>query len=76
MVDVISLRSLLMECPLRHHTRELVIEACLHNLILSLVHKFFFEGNTFFGGVGSESLQEHLETMYQTLIEGGKSSLP
>ena len=49
----------------------LVVEIILLNLIFTLLHKHFFNGEHFFG-VGSDTLYEYLETMLSKLVAGGK----
>jgi hypothetical protein len=70
-VHVMSLQNSQTDIRLPDHTRDLAMEAALLDVVLCLVHKHFFEGQSFFG-VGSDSLHEHLETMYYKLIEGGE----
>ena len=72
-LDVPVLHILLMDSPslLSDDTRDFVVELILHNLVSLLIHKHYFKGGHFFG-VGSESLREHLETMFSKLVEGGK----
>ena len=69
--DSTLLQYLLDSCPLSDHSRDLVVDFILHNLILTLVHKYFFKGSQFFG-IGSETLHEYLETMLSKLVAGGK----
>lgn len=73
-ITSIALWSILMDFrPSHHATRDLVVEAVLHNLVSSLIHKYFFKGGHFFG-VGSEALRENLEIMLSKLVAGGKYS--
>lgn len=53
------------------NARNVVVENHLRNLIFSLLHIHFFDGNFFFG-VGSETLRENLDRMIMLLIAGGK----
>ena len=51
--------------------RDLIADLSLHTLFAILLHKYYFEGQRFFG-VGSETLHGYLETMWSKLIAGGK----
>ena len=70
-ITCITLWSMLIDFGLSHRTKDLVVEAALHNMIYSLLHKHFFKGGHFFG-VGSEILHGYLETMLSKLVAGGK----
>jgi hypothetical protein len=62
----------LIESRLSDHIAiDFVVEFPLRNLIITLLHTHFFEGDRFFG-VGSESLCSHLERMMSELIAGGE----
>jgi hypothetical protein len=71
--DVISaLPSFLGSDHVLDETRDIVVEASIYNMLVSIIHKHFFEGTHFFG-VGCEALREDLEAMYHKLLENSKS---
>ena len=50
--------------------RDLVTEFLLRNLVFSLLHTHYFDGD-FFWGVGSDSLRMHLESIMTELFATG-----
>jgi hypothetical protein len=73
MGDVIgALPSLLGSYHVSDEMRDIVVEASIYNMLVSIIHKHFFEGAHFFG-VGCEALWEDLEAMYHKLVENSKT---
>ena len=75
-LDIPRLQSLLIDSPspLSDDMRDYIVDLILHDLVSSLIHKKFFKGGHFFG-VGSETHQEYLESLFSKLATGGKGFL-
>jgi hypothetical protein len=55
---------------LHDNSRDRILEYIYHDSILASIHKYFFDGDNFFG-VGSDFLQKRLESMLGRLMASG-----